>query len=80
MVAAVRFFAKVGVFEGVAPSGVILLPTSVKLVKLVGREWRWMKEGFKVLGGIFVIWGESGIGREWSKGNVDDCQVGRWGF
>jgi len=80
VVVAVRFLAKVGVFKGVAPSGIVSFPTSVKLVELVGREWRWAKEGFKVLGGIFVVWGENGIGREWSEGDVNDCQVGRWGF
>jgi len=80
VVAAIRFFTKVGVLEGVAPSGVVSLPTSIELVKLVGREWRWTKEGFKVLSGILVVWGKNGIGREWSKGDVDDFQVGRWGF
>jgi len=80
VVAAVRFFAKVGMFEGVSPSGVVALPTSVELIELMGREWRWTKEGFKVFGGIFVICGENGIDREWSEGDVDDCQVGRWGF
>jgi len=80
VVVAVCFLAKVGVFKGVAPSGVVSLPTSIELVELVGREWRWTKEGFKVLSRIFVVWGKNGIGREWSKGDVDDCQVGRWGF
>jgi len=80
VVVAVRFLAEVGMFEGVAPSGIVSLPISVELVELVGREWRWMKEGFKVFSGIFVVCREDGIGREWSEGDVDDCQVGRWEF
>jgi len=80
VVVAVHFLAEVGVFKGVSPSGIVTLPTSVELVELVGQEWRWTKEGFKVFSGIFVVCRENGIGREWSEGNVDDCQVGRWGF
>jgi len=39
-----------------------------------------VKEGFKVLSGILVIFREDGVCRKWSEGDVDDCQVGRWGF
>jgi len=39
-----------------------------------------MEEGFKEFSGILVVWGEDRIGREWSEGDLDDCQLGRWGF
>jgi len=68
------------VFESVAPSGVISLPTSVELVELVGGVGRWTEEGFKEFSGILIVWGEDRIGGEWSEGDLDDCQFGRWGF
>ena len=80
MVAAVRLFAKVFVFKGVRLGGVISLPTRVELVELMGCIWGETKEGFEEFSGIFVVWRENRIGREWSSGNLDDCQVGRWGF
>ena len=49
MVAAVCFFAEMLVFKCVAPDSVVALPTSVKLVELVGRVWSRVEEGFKEL-------------------------------
>jgi len=39
-----------------------------------------MEEGFKEVFGILVVDREDGIGRELSKGDLNDSQVGRWGF
>jgi len=44
VVAAIAFFAKGLMFEGMTPGGVIAFPTRVKLVKLVGGEWGDAKE------------------------------------
>jgi len=35
-----------------------------------------LEEGFEIL----VVCREDGFGREWSEGDLDDSQVGRWGF
>jgi len=35
-----------------------------------------MEEGFEEVFGILVIGREDRIGREWSKGDLDDSQVG----
>ena len=47
VVAAVRLSAEAFVFEGVGMGGVVSLPTRVELVELMGRVWRWAKEGCK---------------------------------
>jgi len=45
VVAAVRLFAEVLVFERMGVGSIVALPTRVELVELVGRIWRWTKEG-----------------------------------
>ena len=47
MVAAIRFFAEAFVFEGMGVSGIVVLPTRVELVELMGCVWRWTKEGLE---------------------------------
>jgi len=39
-----------------------------------------MEEVLKELFRVFVVRWEDRVGREWSEGDVDDGQVGRWGF
>ena len=57
MIAAVRFLAEVLVFEGVRPGSVVVLPTSIVLMELVGRVGVGLEERseelFRVL---IVIW------------------------
>ena len=80
MVAAVCFFAEMGVFKGVGPGGVVVLPTSVKLVELVRSEGSRVEETFEEVLQVFVVGREDRVGWQWSSGDVDDSQVGRWGF
>jgi len=47
VVATVCLLAEMFVFERVGVGGVVSLPTRVKLVELMGRVWRWAKEGCK---------------------------------
>jgi len=47
VVAAVCLFAEVGVFEGVGPGGVVVLPTSVELVELMRSEGSRAEETFE---------------------------------
>ena len=49
-----------------------LLPTSVKLMELVQCVGRRSEERFEEVFGILVVIGEDRVGREWSKGYVDD--------
>jgi len=57
VIAAVRFLAEVLVFEGVRPGSVVVLPTSIVLMELVGRVGVGLEERseelFRVL---IVIW------------------------
>jgi len=39
-----------------------------------------VKERCEKLFQVFVVWREDRVGREWSEGDVNDYQVGRWGF
>jgi len=64
VVVAIHFLAEVFVFECVGPSGIVLLPMSIKLVVLMAQVRGWTKEGFKEFSGILVVWGEDGFGRE----------------
>jgi len=45
MIAEVRLPTEIFVFEGVRPGGVIVLPTRVELVELMGRIGRWVEKG-----------------------------------
>ena len=47
MVAAVRLPAEVFVFERVGVGSIVVLPTRVELVELVGHIRRWTKEGLE---------------------------------
>jgi len=47
VVATVRFPAEMLVFERMGVGGVVLLPTRVELVELVGHIRRWTKEGLE---------------------------------
>jgi len=49
-------------------------------MELVQRVGRRSEERFEEVFGILVVIGEDRVGREWSKGYVDDSQVGRWGL
>jgi len=68
------------VFEGVGPSGVVSLPTSIELVELMRCVGRRAEESFEEGFGILVVVGEDRVNWEWSEGDLDDSQVGRWGF
>jgi len=66
VVAAVRFFTEVLVFDRVTPGSVVVLPTSVELMELMGQVWARVKEGFSNFQ-IFVVKREDRVDREWSK-------------
>jgi len=76
VIVAVHLFAEVAVFEGVFPSGVVSLPMSVELVKLVGHVGFGAEERCEELLEVLIIHGKNRVGREWSDGDVDDSQVG----
>jgi len=80
VIVTVSFAAEVFMLQGMSPGGVVSLPTSIELVKLVGRVGVGVKERCEELFRILVVVGEYRIKWEWSEGDVDDSQVGRWGF
>jgi len=47
VVAAICFLAEAFVFKGMGVSGIVVLPTRVELVELMGRVRRWTKEGLE---------------------------------
>ena len=60
---AVLLFAKVLVFDRVAPGSVVALPTSIELVELVGQVWMRTEEGFEEFFQIFIVKREDRVGR-----------------
>jgi len=67
MIAAVAFFAKGLVLEGMTPGGVTALLTGVELVEFVGGERSGAKEGMEEDFRVFVVSREDGIDREWGE-------------
>jgi len=47
VVAAVRLFSEVFVFEGMRVGGVVAFPSRVEFVEFVGQIWQWTKEGLE---------------------------------